>query len=251
MIKKSAFVFLFFLLFVLSAFAVDIRFVGNMVAFTPASPQNGDLMTFTATFMPVGGSVTNFKITGDIDGVQMYERTYASIPEGAARSDSFTWTATTGKHYVRFKLDPDNVQGDTDYKDNWMSKNFTVPLPANATDGPNMIVKSVSTSPQINMSGVEKTFTVTFKNDGTMPAKAHEVSFRTDVPGEGWKATVLSILAGGAQKVVTWKWKVVCGATVTINADEYNAVLELNENDNIWSAKMNCVQFHNPLKPND
>jgi hypothetical protein len=246
-IKHLFLFFVFICFYALTASAVDIQFTGNKITYSPASPQSGDLMTFVATFKVVDGPVANFKITGEIDGVQLFERIYASISEGATKTDSFTWTATTGKHYVRFKLDPDNVQGDPTYKDNWMSKSFTVPLPASATDGPNMLVKSVSMTPALSIKGAEKTFTVTFKNNGNMPAAAHEVSFRTDVPGEGWKANYIDILAGGAQKVVTWKWKIVCGATITINADEYNVVMELNENDNLRIMKINCGVVNNPF----
>lgn len=231
----------------ITAQAVDIKFVGSEITFSPASPISGDLMTFTATFRPVGGSVTNFKITGEVDGVQLFERVYANIAEGATKTDSFTWTATTGNHVIRFKLDPDNVLGDPTYKDNWKSRQFTVPLPSSATDGPNMVVKSVSIAPALSIAGTTKTFTVKFRNTGNMPAAAHEVSFRTDVPGADWKANYIDILPGGGEKVVTWKWKVVCGATITINADEYNVVMELNENDNLWTKKITCGQINNPF----
>jgi subtilase family serine protease len=237
----------------LTAQAVDIKFVGSEITFSPASPISGDLMTFTATFRPVGGAVDNFKITGEIDGVQLFERVYAHINEGATKTDSFTWTAVTGKHHVTFKLDPDNVQGDTDYKDNWQSKLFTVPLPASQTDGPNLLIKNVSLSPVLIVQGTLVTFTVTLQNNGTMPASQFEASFRLDVPGSPWQAKHVDILLNGAQKNITFKWNVVCGATLTINADEYNAVMELNESDNLWVKKMTCFKITKPLvavKPN-
>jgi subtilase family serine protease len=231
----------------LTAHAVDIKFVGSEITISPASPVSGDLMTFTATFRPVGGAVDNFKITGEVDGVQLFERVYAHINSDVVKTDSFTWTAVPGKHYVRFKLDPDNVQGDTYYKNNWQSKSFTVPLPASQTDGPNLLIKNVSISSKLIVQGKEVTFTVTLQNNGTMPASQFEASFRTDVPGSTWQAKHIDILLNGAQKNITFNWNVVCGATVTINADEYNAVMELNESDNLWTKKMTCFQITSPL----
>jgi hypothetical protein len=67
------------------------------------------------------------------------------------------------------------------------------------------------------------------------------------LPGSTWQAKHIDILLNGAQKIIAFKWNLVCDATVTINADEYNTVMELNESDNLWVKKMTCVQITNPL----
>lgn len=229
-------------------FAVDVIFMGSQVTYSPENPISGNLMTFTATFRPLGGAVDNFKVTGEVDGVKLYEHIYDHIGNQVVNTASFTWTATTGKHYVLFKLDPDNVQGDTDYKNNWQSKSFKVAPLVAPTDGPNLLVKSVSSSPILLVSGNETTFTVTLQNNGTMPANQFEASFRTDIPGSPWQAKHIDVILNGAQKIITFKWKIVCDATITINADEYDAVTELNESDNLWVKKVVCYQIQKRTK---
>lgn len=97
--------------------ALDLRFTSN-ISMSPSQPAAGNTITFTVSFTPQDDAVTNFKITGGVDSNQVFERTYASIPADVTRTDSFTWTSTSGNHTVWFELDPDHLMGDADYGNN-------------------------------------------------------------------------------------------------------------------------------------
>jgi hypothetical protein len=98
-------------------FALDLKFTSN-ISISPASPTAGNTVTFTISFKPEGGAVTNFKIIGGVDTAQVYERTFASIPVNVTRTVSFDWTSTAGNHTAWFELDPDHLMGDADYTNN-------------------------------------------------------------------------------------------------------------------------------------
>jgi hypothetical protein len=107
----------FFAIGALNISALDLKF-NSAITKAPETFNAGDVVTFTVNFTSQGGTVTNCKITGGVDATQLYERVFASIPAGANRRDSFTWTAVAGSHTAWFVLDPDHVNGDTDYGNN-------------------------------------------------------------------------------------------------------------------------------------
>jgi len=109
----------------LSYSALDLKFT-SAISLSPAAPKVGDSLTFTVSFKSEGSVSTNVKIVGGIDGVQSFERVYASIPANAVRTDTFTWVATGGNHTAFFTLDPNHTAGDSNYGNNHLEKPFTV-----------------------------------------------------------------------------------------------------------------------------
>lgn len=105
--------------------ALDLKFT-TAISMSPASPKAGDNITFAVSFKAEGEAATDIKIIGLIDGTQVHERIFASIPADATRSDSFTWTAVAGNHTVSFTLDPSHTSGDSNYNNNTVSKTFNV-----------------------------------------------------------------------------------------------------------------------------
>jgi hypothetical protein len=97
--------------------ALDLKFNSGITK-SPETFNAGNVVTFTVNFTSLGGPVANCKVTGGVDAVQLYERVFASIPDGANRRVSFTWTAAAGSHTAWFVLDPDHISGDTDYGNN-------------------------------------------------------------------------------------------------------------------------------------
>lgn len=107
-----------FILWGISVFAaLDVQFVGNIKQ-SPNPAAIGNEITFTISFKPAGGAVSNLKITGGIDGTKLFERTYASILADKTKTDSFKWTGTTPNHTVWFELDPGHTCSDSDYSNN-------------------------------------------------------------------------------------------------------------------------------------
>lgn len=123
---KTFFFGIMFLIWGISVFAaLDVQFVGSIKQL-PDPAFGGIQTTFTVNFKPVGGAVSNFKITGGVDGTKIFERKYASIGAGIQKTDSFKWIAVGGTHNVWFELDPDHTSGDSDYSNNKITKSVAV-----------------------------------------------------------------------------------------------------------------------------
>jgi len=119
---KLAFCLIAFLLSsVLTFAALDVKFT-TAIGQSPDPAAAGNEVTFTVSFKPSGGAVSNFKIIGGVDGTQIFERTYASILADKIKTDSFKWTVTSGNHKVWFELDPSHTAGDSDYANNKVEK---------------------------------------------------------------------------------------------------------------------------------
>jgi subtilase family serine protease len=110
---------------VLSYAALDLKF-SSVISLSPTAPKVGDTITFTVSFKSEGAMSTNVKIVGGIDGVQLYNRDYASISANGSRTDSFTWVATGGDHTAFFTVDPNHTAGDSNYGNNHLEKPITV-----------------------------------------------------------------------------------------------------------------------------
>jgi subtilase family serine protease len=124
---------IFLLSSVIAIAAVDLKFT-TAISQAPDPAIAGNAVTFTVSFKNFGGAVDNMKITGGVDGAGIFERLYAHINTDLQRTDSFTWTATAGTHTIWFELDPEHVQGDSDYSNNRIEKQITI----SSSQNPNM-----------------------------------------------------------------------------------------------------------------
>jgi subtilase family serine protease len=115
--------FLFSSMFIFGA--LDVKFT-TTIAQTPDPAAAGNEATFSVSFKNFGAAVSNYKITGGVDGTKIFERVYASIAADKVKTDSFKWTAAAGDHKVWFDLDPEHKSGDTNWANNKIEKAFTV-----------------------------------------------------------------------------------------------------------------------------
>jgi hypothetical protein len=113
--------------------ALDVQFVGAIKQ-APDPVAVGSEVTFTVSFKPVGGAVTNFKIIGGVGEPQIFERTYANIGADVTRTDSFKLTIPNNDrtYFAWFKLDPDKTSGDSNYANNIITKAISVSGPKKA-----------------------------------------------------------------------------------------------------------------------
>jgi hypothetical protein len=128
---KLMFCFVAFMLLGIFAFAaLDVQFVGGIKQ-TPDPTAVGNEVTFTASFKPAGGAVTNFKIIGGVGEQRLFERVYASIPVDKIKTESFKLTIPNNDHtYIAwFQLDPDKTSGDSNYENNIIKKTISVSGP--------------------------------------------------------------------------------------------------------------------------
>jgi hypothetical protein len=169
--------------------ALDLKFNSGITK-SPGTFNAGDVVTFTVSFTSQGGTVTNFKIIGGVDTTQIYERVFASIPDGANRQGTFTWTAAAGSHTAWFELDPNHVNGDSDYSNN--RAELTVGAKAVFKMNPeifntnfvalkpDLLITQVSLKKETSMTNIYS-FSVTFKNQGKVCVKAFNWKIQNDL----------------------------------------------------------------------
>jgi subtilase family serine protease len=208
--------------------ALDLKFT-TAIAQSPDPANAGNTVTFTVSFKTFGGAVDNLKVTGGVDGANIYERTYSHINADLQRTDSFTWTATAGSHTVWFELDPAHTCGDSNYSNNRIEKAFTVS--GGSPGQPNLTVTGCVTEPSKYNNGDEVLFRFTIKNIGD--AQAPVPSYADIMLDSTLRSHILLPAMGpGWTNDYTFSYTVKIPSTVTITADSTSLITESNENDN-------------------
>lgn len=171
--KTKTFLSIGALLFIFSIFsysAPDLRFT-SQILMKPTFPTMGHSLTFTVSFRPDQGPVTNLKVIGGVDGNQLYEHIFTSVPSSGDTKASFSWIAMATESdccsTVWFELDPDHTTGDSNYNNNRIEKVVDVPY---ATWSDFLFISDIRQSPLNITVGNNVTFSATLKIDGSLPA---------------------------------------------------------------------------------
>lgn len=264
MILLFLMMFLFISLF--SFAALDLKFT-SAVAMSPGDAKAGDTMTFSVSFRPEGAAVSNLKVIGGIDGVQKYERVFASVAANGTRTCSFTWTATAGSHKVFFTLDPLHTAGDSSYSNNGIEKQFAVTDDENVQFDPK--IPNSEKKRKINFDIFSKDALFRFKPDlivsqptwspleepkcnkkWRMWVKVKNVgqkmvpkNFKIAISVQGILASEMELGSGlqpGNEIGYYFDWYIINDAYVRIVADFYNVIDESNEENNALWPKVTC-----------
>jgi len=219
--------------------ALDLQFT-TAISQSPDPASAGGSVTFTVAFKTFGGAVTNMKITGGVDGTQLFERTYASILADKGRTDSFTWTATAGSHTVWFELDPGHTCGDSNYGNNRIEKSITVvsSIPVGQPD----LSLRVSYSPRYFATGNPVTFLLRVDNKGTAPSAACNAAITLYDNVLLHLYNVPAIAVGGHWED-TYSWPAGCSAIIAVWVDIGFVKIVNNDSNpanNFWHRKMEC-----------
>lgn len=210
---------------VLSYSALDLKF-SSAISLSPAAPKVGDTVIFSVTFKSVGAAVTNMKIIGGVDGMQLFERVYVSIQANGSRTDSFTWTATGGNHTAFFTLDPNHTAGDSDYGNNHLEKPFAV------TGGTSLIwdLSSFSMSPASPKAGEMITFSI---NAQVLKGPVDNLQIQMGIDGQPKLGGNYPHFDAGSVVHVSFNWPSVVGNhTVYFDIDPNHTTNDENFADN-------------------
>lgn len=257
--KKLLYLSMFLLLISMTAFAeLNLHFMHDYPTISPASPKAGDTVNFSEMFEVTGGSLDNLKCSWGIDSTTVGQKTFAHLNANATTGLSFDWTATTGNHYVWFRLDSDNQVGESNTLDNYIQMSFyvksgmlPVTISSNTTinkkainfqktgsglqlaDKPNLIISEITITPQA--PNVKDTIVIkaTCKNIGTASAPASHVYFKIGGESNPPLMSIGAIPAGGKITIQrTIKLTTAQNYIVTVRADEKNEAEESKETDN-------------------
>jgi hypothetical protein len=242
--------------------ALDLRFT-TAISQSPDPANEGDTVVFTVTFKTFGGAVDNLKITGGVDGTNIFERTYSHINADLPRTDSFSWIATAGSHTVWFELDPAHTCGDSNYNNNRVEKAITVnfgaivPPDINIHAKPNLTVTDCHVEPSTYKNGDEVTLKFTIKNIGDAPTTSLslvEYKNYNMTQSLGERTWGMPPVEPGYTYTYVFNYWVIIPSVIKITVDTTNLNAESIENDNtcsiIFKAKINKPKkYTNPYKP--
>jgi hypothetical protein len=215
------------------------------IAWTPASPQEGDTIRFAAIVYNNGtGPSTSaaHKVSFRVDNAEVAVSSSYSTPITVGASATIfaatTWSSSHGSYSVSAVIDPDNTITELNENNNTKSKSLTV----GQKPGPDLIVQAVNWTPANPSSGNAVSFSVVVTNQGLDPSPATGVTVRVVINGtQTLNGTFLSAIAAGSTATVSinGNWTAVNGAcSIVATVDPQNAIAESFEGNNTMTRSM-------------
>ena len=195
------------------------------ITWSPVEPSKGDNVTLTITIKNQGGAkAISCRVYFYVDGHFKSYQYMQSLAPGDLVTESFTWVAEAGTHTIKVIADGENWIKESDEDNN--VKTVTI-----QTIPPDLIIQSITWSPQNISEGDNVTFTVKITNQGNGQADYSYVAYYVD-DLYLTSADVIP-LDPGATDNKTFNWFAEAGAhTIKVVADPNNRVLESNETNN-------------------
>lgn len=225
------------------------------ITWSPASPQTGNEVTFSAVIKNQGtaatpsGTIHGVLFTVDGASVSWSDNRTTSIAAGASVTVTATggpnakasWTAASGTHSVRAFVDDVNRIAESSDNNNTLDESLTI---GTGSGTPDLIVTDIAWSPASPLTGNEVTFSAVVKNQGTAATPAgmiHGVLFTVNGTSVNWSDNYTSSIAAGASVTVNAtggpssksSWTAAAGTyTVRAFVDDINRITESNDNNN-------------------
>jgi len=193
------------------------------ITWSPTDPSVGDTVLFTVTIKNQGsGKAGYFSVAYFIDGSSRGYQDVPWIDAGAAVTKTFTWTARAGSHEIKAIADSNNVVTESDENNNEKTANFPAP---------DLIIQTITWSPESPTESDNVTFTVTIKNQGSGRADYPSVACYID---DAYLASAsVNETAPGATVTKTFNWFAQAGShTFTAIADKESQIFEIDETNN-------------------
>jgi subtilase family serine protease len=209
-----------------SVFAPDLAI--DAISWTPVNPAIGDNVIFTIKVINIGDKWAGVShLDFSIDGSSRGYTGILGMEGGASLNVTYLWKAAPGTHKLKATADILNqvVEGN---KDNNTSEATC------ATLEPDLIISSITTSPNDISENTTVTFSVNIKNQGGSRAGPSSVVFYMDDSVQGF--VLLGSLESGA--VTTANYTCIAGnkpRTFKAAADIENRVKESDETNNTRS----------------
>ena len=196
----------------------------EMVTWSPEIPLVGDTVTFTLTIKNQGSSQAgSSRVAYYIDDTYQASTHVNQINPGDTATRTFAWTAQAGSHAIKAVTDSDMSVTESDETNNEKVFAFSVVAP-------DLVIDTITWSPENPSIGDQVTFMVTVKNEGNSKALYSQVDLFIKGNSRGCKE-ILKIDAG-ANVTQTFTWEALAGSyDVKAVADVLNQVKESHENN--------------------
>ncbi|MGM9385150.1 CARDB domain-containing protein [Streptomyces antibioticus] len=206
---------------------------------TPAAPSERDAVTVKAGVRNAGtarsaATTVDVSVEGTVAGSAAVP---ALDPGASATVDIATGTRPAGSYGVSAVVDPRNTVAELDDTNN--SRTAANRLVVSQAPGPDLEVRSITTSPANPAVGQAVSFTVAVHNRGTSAAPAGSVT-RLQAGSTTLNGTTGQVAPDATVNVaIAGTWTATAGgATLTATADATGVVAETDENNNVFTRSL-------------
>ncbi|MEV7947699.1 CARDB domain-containing protein [Streptomyces rubiginosohelvolus] len=211
----------------------------SALSWSPSSPSETDDITVQGTVRNAGSAASPATtVNVSLGGVVVGSAPVGPLAAGASASVSVkVGKRPQGSYTVSALVDPTDTVVESDNTNN--SRTTASPLVVGQSPGPDLEVRSITSSPANPAVGAPVTFTVAVHNRGTSAVSAGTVT-RLTVGSTTLNGTTPAIAAGATANVtVGGSWTAASGgATLTATADATNLVAETSETNNTFARSI-------------
>lgn len=211
----------------------------SALSWNPSSPSETDDITVGGTVRNIGSAASPATtVNVSLGGVVVGSAPVGPLAAGASAGISVeVGKRPEGSYTVSALVDPTDTIVESDNTNN--SRTTGSPLVVGQSPGPDLEVRSITSSPANPAVGAAVTFTVAVHNRGTSAVSAGTVT-RLTVGSTTLNGTTPAIAAGATANVTPGgSWTAASGgATLTATADATNLVAETSETNNVFARSI-------------
>jgi len=199
------------------------------ISLLPRDPAMDDTVIITVTVKNQGTAAAGpSQVICYVDNAILATHSIDSLAAGITTTRTITWEAQAGLHTIKAAADSAGAVTETDETNN--TRTFTL-----STLAPDLIVQSVSWSPDAPSRGDSVVFSITVKNQGN--SKSHNTKVNLYIDGNSKGYQDVAAIEPGATTTRTYNWNALSGShTIEAVIDETNNVSESDENNNKYSS---------------
>ncbi|MCX7911555.1 MAG: Ig-like domain-containing protein [Dehalococcoidales bacterium] len=216
--------------FIFTTLAPDL--VVQAISPAPGSPSRGESVTISVTVKNQGTSRASASAVHlYIDGNSRGLRDITPLEPGATSTVTYIWTAQAGTHTIRAVADETDLINEGDETNNETILYLTALAP-------DLIVSSITWSPQNPSKDDNVTFTATIKNQGQGRSDACQVGYAV---GDDYRSVLtVDALDPGKSSNITFNWTMRSETDVPISVvvDPLNIVVEGDETNNSLTVSL-------------
>lgn len=211
----------------------------SALSWSPSAPSETDNITVQGTVRNIGtapSAATTVNVS--LGGVVVGSAPVGPLAAGASAAVSVAvGKRPQGSYTVSALVDPTDTIVESDNTNN--SRTTASPLVVGQSPGPDLEVRSITSSPSNPAVGAPVTFTVAVHNRGTSTVSAGTVT-RLTVGSTTLNGTTPAVAAGATVNVpISGSWTAASGgATLTATADATNLVAETSETNNVLARSI-------------
>ncbi|MFA5308299.1 MAG: CARDB domain-containing protein [Dehalococcoidales bacterium] len=199
------------------------------VSWSPQNPSKGDNVAFSVIIKNQGTSRSSLTdLFFYVDGISRGSQSIDIINPGETLTRTINWIASDGQHTIRIVVDKDNYVAESDETNNEQTFPFTT-LP------PDLVVQSVTWTPENPSRNDQVTFIVAVKNQGGGKADSCYLGYFID---DVYVSSIsVNAIAAGGTSYLTFTWTALADThSIKLVIDYSLKVVESDETNNELSA---------------